>query len=160
MALLPKFFRSIDPTSEESGIKYSLWPGHNGQEMMDQLPMDYLKEALKRDHPSLFIRLMDTYEAIVGSHGGFGSTHGCKGFLDFLIFPLIARKIIGDTLSEGTGSPICIGLPIAIGLELIRFALALTLTGALSPFVAIGHGITLLSEYCTTSQENTSSPKI
>ncbi|KTD74826.1 hypothetical protein [Legionella waltersii] len=81
---------------------------------------------------------------IVGSeiHAVYNRKTGVKGALDFLIFPLIARKLIADTwLEERQNTPIinAIAWAIAIPLEVLRHSLAIALTIAIIPIVSLIH---------------------
>ncbi|PWY54663.1 hypothetical protein DGG96_16040 [Legionella qingyii] len=81
---------------------------------------------------------------IVGSeiYAVYNRKTGIKGALDFLIFPLVARKLIADTwLEERKNTPILNGIAwaIAIPLEVLRHSLALALTIALIPIVSLIH---------------------
>lgn len=81
---------------------------------------------------------------IVGSeiHAVYNRKTGVKGALDFLIFPLVARKLIADTwLEERKNTPIINGIAwaIAIPLEVLRHSLALALTIAMIPIVSLIH---------------------
>lgn len=67
---------------------------------------------------------------------------GIKGVLDYLVFPLLARKLISDTyLDHRKNTPIinAVAWAIAIPLEVIRHSLGLALTIALTPVAAFVH---------------------
>lgn len=69
---------------------------------------------------------------------------GSKGVLDFLIFPLLSRKLISDARSEERkNTPIinALALAIAIPLEVLRHSLALALTLSLAPLVFFIHSM-------------------
>jgi hypothetical protein len=95
---------------------------------------------------------------IVGSeiHAVYNRKTGIKGALDFLIFPLIARKLIADTwLEERKNTPVinAIAWAIAIPLEVLRHSLAIALTIAIIPVIALVHlfrsVINAFSDECT-----------
>lgn len=108
------------------------------------------------DHPppasqkNLFEQIMTVFfrpyliPVIVGSeiHAVYTRKTGVKGALDFLIFPLVARKLIADTwLEERKNTPIINGIAwaIAIPLEVLRHSLAIALTIAMIPIVSLIH---------------------
>lgn len=69
---------------------------------------------------------------------------GSKGVLDFLIFPLLSRKLISDARSEERkNTPIinALALAIAIPLEVLRHSLALALALSLAPLVLFIHSM-------------------
>lgn len=156
------FFRALDPTSKNSGIIYSLAGSHpcQGTEMIDQTVIENIRHALNSDL-GYFSALNATYNIIVGQHfdlylqGKKNSKGGAKGVLDFLIFPLIARKLIADTyLDERSESGFAnlLAWTVAIPLELARFSAAITLTLLLAPVVAI---VCLIKLCLESNAENT-----
>lgn len=99
---------------------------------------------------------------MIGSeiHAVYNRKTGVKGALDFLIFPLLARKLIADTwLEERKNTPIINGIAwaIAIPLEVLRHSLALALTIAIMPVVVLVHLfrnlINVLSNACLQENE-------
>ncbi len=89
-----------------------------------------------------------TYEIIVGCHydvylRGYLNGHGgSKGFLDYLVLPLLARKLVGDYfLPENRNSTAIniLRLAIALPLEFARIATGIALTIALTPVVVFAH---------------------
>ena len=83
-----------------------------------------------------------------------------KGILDFLIFPLLARKLIADTrLAHRKKTYIINTLAwiVAVPLEVLRHSFALALTIALTPLVLFIHVIRMLfnciSDKCNNDQK-------
>lgn len=91
-----------------------------------------------------------TFNLLVGTHyiANPLAEHGVKGALDYLFFPLLARKLLFDAGLRGSefrmGKGNCCSIPknlaayaLAFPLELVRFSLAVALTIALAPVVAL-----------------------
>lgn len=108
---------------------------------------DHLSSASQK---SLFEQIMTVLfrpyliPVIIGTeiYAVYNRKTGLKGALDFLIFPLVARKLIADTwLEERKNTPLINGIAwaIAIPLEVLRHSLALALTLAIIPIVALIH---------------------
>ncbi|WP_157010244.1 hypothetical protein [Legionella fallonii] len=108
------------------------------------------------DHPSvapqknIFEQVMTAFfrpyliPVMIGSevYAVYNRKTGIKGILDYLIFPLLARKLIADTWSEERkNTPIINALAwaVAIPLEVARHSIALALTIAVSPLVILVH---------------------
>ncbi len=143
------FFRALNPTSEDSGIVYCLAGDHpcQGLEMIDSTVFENIRAAFKKDL-DYFSGLSATYNILIGHHydlhlrGHVDSKGGSKGALDYLIFPLIARKLIADTyLDERSenGFSNALAWAVAIPLELTRFSAAIALALLLAPIVALVH---------------------
>ncbi len=135
------FFRALNPTSHFSGITYALAKDNpcQGTEMIDRTFVEWY--ALNYDDSS---RARAIFNLLMGEHydlflmGRNNSIGGAKGILDFLIFPLIARKLIADFfLPERNKSPFLniLALAIAIPLEVARFSVAVALTLLIAPVV-------------------------
>lgn len=122
------------------------------------------------DHPSSapqktwFEQIMTAFfrpymvPVLVGSeiHAVYNRKTGIKGALDFLIFPLIARKLIADTwLEERKNTPVinAIAWAIAIPLEVLRHSLALALTIAIIPVIALVHIFRSIITACSKACE-------
>lgn len=143
------FFRALNPTSKDSGIVYCL-AGNNpcqGKEMIDSTVSENIRAAFNSDL-DYFSGLSTTYNILVGNHydlyltGRVDSKGGSKGALDYLIFPLVARKLISDTyLNERRehGFSNALAWAVAIPLEITRFSAAIALTLLLAPIVALVH---------------------
>lgn len=143
------FFRALNPASSRSGITYRLAgdsPCQN-EEMIDTLVSENIANAW---HSRLDLKsaLNATYDILMGEHydlylhGRNDCRGGAKGVLDYLIFPLVARKLIADfyldsyiTLSFTN----ILAWSIALPLELARFSAAVALTLLLAPVVALVH---------------------
>lgn len=138
------FFRALNPTSKESGIVYCLagFSTCQGKEMIDHTVTENVRYAFNRNL-DYFSGLDATFEILVGDHYDlYLNGNGAKGVLDYLIFPLVSRKLIADTyLQEKMESYIFNALAwmVAIPLELARFSAAIALTLLLAPIVAFVH---------------------
>lgn len=141
------FFNALDPTSRKSGIVYRLAYGHQcqGTEMLDLSVSENIK-ALFTDHLNYFEKLIAIFNSIVGTHydiyiaGSKNCEGGAKGIIDYLVFPLVARKLIADTyLGERKESRFSNALAwsIAIPLEITRFSTGVALTLLMTPIVAL-----------------------
>jgi len=153
------FFRALDPTSENSGITYCLAAGSRcqGKEMLDYTVGESIANVFNRDL-DFISGLHATYHMLVGTHydihlnGRNDNKGGAKGALDYLILPLVARKLLADSyLPERVGRDLLNALAwtVAIPLELARFTAAFALTLLLVPVVAIVH----LIKACLPKQE-------
>jgi hypothetical protein len=168
------FFRALNPMSHKSGIEYALAPGHECQynEMRDMPSSWNFSSILDPDYGYLE-QLDKTYLYLIGEHydlyikgskkGTFG---GAKGALDYLIFPLVARKLIADTfLPERRESHFLntMAIMVAIPLEIARFSAAFALTLLLAPVIAVLHLIiqglnVLCSNDCSNHEKLKVSP--
>ena len=142
------FSHALDPTSTESGIacswvaKDKAWQDTN---ISDRLVTEEIEEAFD-ENLDFLLGLEATFNILVGCHYPEDSLTdltcdtGSKGVLDFLIFPLLARKLIAGTLvSEQNESHLINALAwtAAIPLEIMRFTAGIALTLLLAPIVAI-----------------------
>lgn len=145
------FFRALNPISDKSGITYCLAGYHpcQGREMIDISVWQGIYNAFNDDY-YLITALSETYNIILGEHfdlslrGRYTSHGGAKGLLDFLIFPLIARKLIANYfLPENKDNYFLKFVTIFIGfpLELSRILLSVGLMIAITPVVALIHWI-------------------
>ncbi len=143
------FFSALDPTSKKSGITYCLAGNRpcQGKEMLDFTVGECIADAFNSDLDFLS-GLNATYNILVGRHydlylkGALTSKGGTKGALDYLILPLVARKLISDSyLSERRNSRLAnvLAWTVAVPLELVRFAAAFALTLLLVPVIALVH---------------------
>lgn len=142
----------------KTGIKYnSVEKEHAfyGKDMVDSLnPFDAVVE--NKQYPlariyrtSILTGISDTYDVIVGDHYDNelrGS--GRKGLLDFLIFPLVGRWLMGisNNPNNNLALRIVTGIP-AYLLEVPRFILGAALTIPAIPIVALVHAITAYKSY-------------
>lgn len=144
------FFRALNPTSKNSGIIYC--KGNHKHYRYAQEIVDYTVEETFR-HATMFPRnflgdLELVFEILVGRHFNLKSrTHHLmgdngKGLLDFLILPLIARKLIADTYVEERKDSFitnALAWAIAVPIEAARFGTGISITLLLSPVVIITH---------------------
>ena len=92
------FFRALNPASPNSGIGSVINNGRltkKGPEKIDLTVSENISEIWKSD----LNFLSATYNIIIGTHYPFEG-QGKKGALDYLIFPLVARKLLMDALQE------------------------------------------------------------
>ena len=83
--------------------------------------------------------LSATYNIIIGTHYPFKG-QGKKGALDYLIFPLVARKLFMDAVQEDCSiGYVFVVFLVALPLELVRHSAAIALTLLLAPIVAVKH---------------------
>lgn len=156
------FFRALNPISRNSGVQF-MWQnryiGDGGFIMMDETKDKFFYEFISDNIASrnlyvnkfetFFYDLIFVYKVLTGHHYG---SDCYKGLLDYLIFPLIARKLIADAeLDERKENHFAnaLALTIAIPLEIIRITIAFALTLVFTPIVAIVHFI----EACLPQQE-------
>lgn len=132
------FFRSLNPLSKTSGI-YSVDSNNSraeGTELIDLTFSESILEALEGDL-DLLDGLKEMFNLILGTH--YDALKNSKGLLDFLILPLLARKLIADTFLDERAEAALINAAawtIAIPLELLRVGAAFCLTALLSPIFA------------------------
>lgn len=111
---------------------------------------DHYEHPSRSSQKNIFEQVMTAFfrpyliPVIIGSeiHAVYNRKTGIKGVLDYLLFPLVARKLIADTLLEKRqNTPLINALAwaVAIPLEVIRHSMALALTLALSPVVFLVH---------------------
>ena len=95
------FFRALNPNSKNSGIAYI--PDHKfyeirETEMQDDTVGESIRKTFYRNDLNFFEGIEATCNILMGDHYDLDcNKHGQKGVLDYLIFPLIARKLIADT---------------------------------------------------------------
>ncbi|MDP1603703.1 MAG: hypothetical protein Q8M03_10610 [Legionella sp.] len=160
------FFRALNPSSINSGIVYCL-AGNNpcqGKEMIDSTVGNNISRVFKSDLDFLS-GLNATFNILVGEHfdlflkGRHNNQGGAKGVLDFLILPLLARKLIADTyLDEQKENTFTntLAWAIAVPIEIARFSAGIALTLLLSPIVALVH----LIKACLPTQETTETGRL
>jgi hypothetical protein len=138
------FFRALDPTSKKSGITYCLAYGsvHQNTEMLDVTVGESIADAFNHNLDFLF-GLNATYNIIVGTHYDLYVTgQGKKGMLDYLILPLVARKLIADSYLDERKNSVLVNIlawTVATPIECARFTAAFALTLLLAPIVALVH---------------------
>ena len=140
------FFRALNPISRNSGITYCLNDNYcnQGEEIEDYTIKQNYERIWGKKNLGFSKDIYGIYNLFVGTHFALESSGGAKGILDFLILPLLARKLIADTYLENrrdTKIANALALAIAIPIELARFSLGIALTLLLSPIVAIIHFI-------------------
>lgn len=154
MMALP-FFRALNPISRSSGVQF-MWESNTEYMPMEETQDILVSEIVHKklhdrnqvlDQPEFFSDLGSIYHILVGKHYFystewlvFANDECYKGLLDYLIFPLIARKLIADALLEERENNLFINVlawMIAIPLEIVRCSAAFSLTVLLTPFVAI-----------------------
>lgn len=139
--------RALNPASKHSGIRYALAHGHpcQGKEMLDKTVSENVAAvfAPQAGYADYFFPL---FNLIIGNHYDFtldgdeDAKGGAKGMLDYLLFPLLARKIIGDYFQDGNNQNLyyCLmTLMVALPLETTRLSVGFTLTGLLLPIVVL-----------------------
>lgn len=167
-----KTFPYLDPRSEiffvprtESGGKAITLHDQNGQSRQEGFTYTDLKvsEAIrlaweKDEMDKGFIHgLMNAFDIFAGVH--FGALEGSegenakwythKGVLDYLIFPLLARKLLVQAryeVEDDLWLRNCYFQFAAFPLQCLRFSLALALTILVSPIVALVHILRDLKE--------------
>jgi hypothetical protein len=142
------FFQALNPASKNSGV---LYPSHVvdqdylGKEIIDST----VSENISRDFAPGFIYVFDI---LVGTHYSFGYLGQCsKGVLDYLIFPLVSRKILHE-IEDSNIFLKMLGWIIALPLEFGRFSLGTSLTLLIAPIVALAN----LFKSCFSNHEQTS----
>lgn len=121
-----------------------------GREITDDLNfLGHVIEGKKGIMPhirrsSFVTGIIDTFKVFTGDHYDYALTgQGRKGLLDVLLFPVVARRLIGFAANPKR-HPITRLLAGLIGglLEIPRIVLAVALTVAVSPIVGIVHAAT------------------
>ena len=144
------FFRALNPASCNSGVTYRFGGSDDpcqGKEMIDSLVSENIYKAWN-SNLDFQSALYATYDILMGDHydlyfhGQNDCRGGSKGALDYLIFPLVARKLIADFYFE-TNIRVSIfnvlAWSIALPLEVTRFSAAVGLTLLLTPVIALVH---------------------
>lgn len=148
------FFRALNPSAKTSGIIYRP-QGYNGrcQEIIDQTVSEHITEVWAKNL-SLYEGLNETFGILYGRHYDTWYTDNnaagvcAKGVLDYLIFPLLARKIrfFDDELNDQELFVYHVASFInwqslliffVLPMEIVRFSAALALTLVLAPVVAL-----------------------
>lgn len=145
------FFRALNPISNHSGINYAGPEGHD-REMVDASVDECISFAF-RHNDSFKSAISSAYSIIVGCHYALNfenleeERRGSKGILDFLIFPLIARKLMADAFMNPIPSRLMFPMVILIALpfEVARILMGVILTVALLPLICIIHAIKMLT---------------
>lgn len=139
------YYRALNPNSQRSGIYYSLVKDcfFQNYEMPDKTIGE---QIIALDKNKLLDPIM-LFQLLHGNHYDITKTgHGRKGLLDFLLFPLLTRKIIADLFlpKKPIQDPLMLRgiflenlliflvvLPVALLFECLRLFLAIALTLAL-----------------------------
>lgn len=119
-----------------------------GKEMIDATLAESINKAIHSDF-NVIEGIVATFNIIVGGHydvnavGRNNCKGGAKGVLDFLILPLLARKLIADTLEPDHTSRLLniLAWTVALPIEIARISAGLALTVLLAPIVALVHAI-------------------
>ncbi|MBA2652325.1 MAG: hypothetical protein H0U73_08680 [Tatlockia sp.] len=143
------FFRALNPSSPLSGINNV---HRENSEIIDKSVSEKIKEAFFTNH-SFLGGLCATYDILMGNHykvdaeiyGGKGS----KGLLDYLIFPLVSRKLY-SYYQQDINFAAALSLLIVVPLEIIRMTVGLALTLVLSLAVFL---VQLLSPLVINNEE-------
>lgn len=141
-------FSSLNPCSKSSGLKI------NGSEIEDKLVDACIQYAWNKKL-NFCPAIVETFHIIIGNHyRSDTSSYYSKGLLDFLIFPLIARKInfeinnkfytdineLGqDYENNDSGRALIPVILVIIFLEVPRLVIGVALTILAIPFIAIAH---------------------
>lgn len=142
--LKPSFFHALNPASKHSGLMLG------AREILDSTVGERI--AYTWNHNSDFISaIKTTFDILVGKHySPFlrpPAESSAKGVLDYLILPLLARKLIADTYLEERKECHLTNLmawTLAIPLEFLRFSAGVALTLISAPIVAL----VKLSTFC------------
>lgn len=139
------FLQALDPTSKKSGLTYN----HLTDDSFFNSPKNELTVleniSAYDDDLDLWEDICMPFHILVGSHysaSPYYEKYGAKGILDYLFFPLLARKLIYDTyLEERKDCHITNALAwlVAVPLELVRLGTGLALSLLLAPIMAIAH---------------------
>lgn len=125
--------------------------GLEGMQMLDDLnPFAQVIETA--DHPmariyrtSVWTGIKDAFHVLMGNHYDLAKTgKGRKGVLDLLIFPVIARRLLGYAANQER--PVLVRAvmgTLGVLLEIPRAMLGIVLTIVSIPFVALVHLVTL-----------------
>ncbi|WP_149865274.1 hypothetical protein [Legionella saoudiensis] len=144
------FFSALNPASCNSGVTYRFGGSDDpcqGKEMIDSLVSENIYKAWN-SNLDFQSALYAAYEILMGEHydlyfhGQNDCRGGAKGALDYLIFPLVARKLITDFYSETNITLSIFNVlvwSIAVPLEVARFSAAVGLTLLLTPVIALVH---------------------
>lgn len=120
--------RALNPLSDRSGIYYSQarYSIFNHTEMRDKKVLEQINEARSNG----LIGLFTLFQLLYGDHYDLKiKGHGRKGIVDFLFFPLLARKLITDCYQHKQHSSLIniASFVVAVPLELSRFGLSFAL---------------------------------
>ena len=162
------FLQSLDPTTKNSGLtnKHVTDNSIFNPQKTDLTVTENLSAF--GDDLDLWSDLCMPFHLLVGSHysnSPYNEYFGAKGLLDYLIFPLLARKLIMDTYLESRKDCYLVNTLawlIALPLEAIRLGIGLAITVLLAPVIALTHGLytctfknDLSEEYLVTEEMTT-----
>ncbi len=150
---MSSFFRSLNPFSSKSGVyypSYSVDETLNGKEIVDRT-LSEVTSSWKLSE----IDISSVFDFLIGHHYTMG--YYCitsKGLLDFLIFPLISRKLLHEADNTNFLFQI-LAYSIALPLEVARFGTAVALTLIATPLVLLIN----LFQTCASQNESPSIAK-
>lgn len=135
---------------DERCYKTRVYPCQH-KEMIDITLSEAIKKAIHTDL-NIIEGIIATFHIIVGSHydmqlvGRNDCKGGAKGILDFLILPLLARKLFADTFEPDQTNTLfnILAWTIALPIEVARLSAGLALTALLVPVIALVHAIKAL----------------
>nr|HAT8714953.1 hypothetical protein [Legionella jordanis] len=132
------FFQALNPASKNSGVLYPSYvvdQDYLGQEIVDSTVSENISSVSRAFDPGF----RSVFEILVGTHYSFGYLGQCsKGILDYLIFPLVSRKILHEIENSNIFVKV-LGWIIALPLEIARFTLGISLTLLIAPIVALAN---------------------
>lgn len=160
------FFSALNPTSKDAGIFYRESEGKSTDlELYDLTVSATIDRAIKelKEDPNFLRGIWSTFNIIYGNHYdnwllGDLETQPTKAVLDFFIFPLVARKLIGDTYLDERENETFLNIAawsIAIPLEIARLSASLALAIMLIPVVLLVHLVNYLGEDEAPAKTNT-----
>ena len=138
------FFTAFDPESKNSGYKDS-----RDQPIYDITVREQVIKHFVEDM-TFFQRVSSTYDIILGKHYDINIDNktdseemGRKGALDYLILPLLSRKLMHDGYKPAKGITLANVslLAIALTIEAARVGTAFALTALLIPVIALVHAL-------------------
>ena len=161
---MTSFFQALDPTSDKSGICYREGEiSIAGEELVDVTVSATIDAAIKNEDLHFLRAIWTTFNIIYGDHYhnrllSDPESKPYKGALDFFIFPLIARKLIGDTFLEDRENDFLLNIAawsIAIPLEIARLGASLALAIILIPVVLLVHVVDYFAQDEASARTNT-----
>lgn len=148
------FFQALNPASKNSGVLYPSYvvdKDYLGKEIIDSTVSENISSISRESAPGF----RHIFEILVGTHYSFGYLGGgSKGILDYLIFPLVSRKILHEIDEDSNIFVKALAWSIALPLELGRFSLAIGLSLLIAPII----GIINLFSGCLSQDEVNSAP--
>ena len=150
----PSFFLALNPTSTLSGVYCNkptkpFWEDSRYNQLHDLTVKKAIQAAWYKGPVGAVESVKQLYNILMGSHyehrsgSRFRAHDGSKGVLDFLIFPLLARKCVfyylrnGDETDLGTKCGKIAALTLGVLLEIPRATLGFALTLILAPLAML-----------------------